>query len=351
MLRRILPLLLAGGVAACGADSSDNAGDNTPADGADTGNGGRGDATPVPEVEPEPEVPTYSGTCTTNDVATAFELGGIRDDAYYFYGSETPETPFMVWNVTAATDVEPGTYDLADQTPGSCDVCVYFIDGCDSSTQSCANRVDATEGYVILDEVGPGRLVGSLHNVQFGSAATALCADGFEFDVVIAPEEPATIGDEVMDFSLTNCGTGEPMSIHEIAGRTKALWFVGSAGWCSACRQFLPQVFELIGSADPTTLDLAVIVGENDSFEQPDVEFCRRYAARYGVAPDYFFIDHNGSFSFATLFAFMSPHAGPNGEFGLPWNAVIRGDQNFEYVYSDGTSGDLESTINGILAE
>jgi hypothetical protein len=320
MLRRILPLLLAGGIVGCGADSSDTNGENnTPDDGADTGGEGTGDGTPDPDVEPEPEVPTYSGTCTSNDVTTAFELGGLRDGSYYYYGSETPETPFMVWNITAATDVVPGTYDLADEDPGSCTVCVWAIDGCDASTQTCSTRIDATDGY--------------------------------EFDVLIAPEEPATIGDEVMDFSLINCGTGEPMSIRSIASSTKALWIIGTAGWCPACRQWIPQVFNTLASVPFDTIDLALIVGENDSYGEPDVEFCRRYAARYDQPADYFFIDHNGAFSFATLFQFMSPHSGPNGEFGLPWNAIIRGDQNFEYVYSDGTDGDLQATVDGILAE
>ncbi len=347
-----VPVMLAAG---CGADSStdpegvDGTGDGTGGErpiGEGTGDGTGGEGT---GAEPEPE-PEFSGTCTGNIIDPAFELGGRRDGATYYYASEEPSSGFMVWYVEVADGVEPGTYDLADQPPGRCDICVYALDNCDASTQSCSEQIDATEGSIELTAVSTARLAGTLHNVKFGSS-DGLCADDHSFDVAVAPDEPATIGDQMLDFQLLNCGTGEMMSMQELASNTKGFWFVGTAGWCPACRRFLPQVLDILDQVDPSVLDVAFVVGEDDSYNEPDLDFCRRYADRYGAPYDLFFIDHNGTFSFATLFQFLSPHSGPNGQFGLPWNGIVRGDQDFEYVYSDGTGQDLNEALDEILGE
>lgn len=344
---------LAAALFACGADSSDEASSGSDG-GGDAGgsgsgaSGGSGDgAGDAGGGDAGPTEPEFSGTCEGNTLFPYYERGGMQDGGRFYYATQEPTGSFSVWYITAADGVGPGSYDLAGATPETCDVCAFRLDDCDASTQSCGTTVNALEGWVELSTSDASRLAGTLHNVAFGDAES--CADGFTFNVGILPEEPARIGDEVLDFQLTNCGTGEPMSVREIAGGREGFWFIATAGWCPACRQFIPEVLTMLETIDPMTLDVAFVVGENNEYLEPDVEFCRRYAQSYGASPDLFFIDHDGTYSFATTFSYLWPYPTEDGAFGLPWNAIIDGN-TFEYLYSDGAGLDLQATLDEILA-
>ncbi|MCA9561624.1 MAG: hypothetical protein KC583_23920, partial [Myxococcales bacterium] len=144
---------------------------------------------------------------------------------------------------------------------------------------------------------------------------------------------------------LQNCQTDEFVSVHALAADTRALWIIGSAGWCSACRQYLPQVFNLMNTIEPTQARLMIVVGEDGAYAQPTTGFCRRYAEHYGL-PDAsnFYIDHNGVSSFSTLFTYLNLYSN-DGAFGLPWNAVVSGGDAPVYEYSDG-SGQAQTLVD-----
>lgn len=320
---------------------------------SDAGGTGSGSGT-TPEVDAsgadtDPVEPTYSGTCTDNSIFPYFERGGVRDGERFYYATEEPTGAFSVWYVTVADGVGAGIYDLADTSPETCEVCVYRLDDCDAAAATCGTTVNAVEGVVELTTSSDGRLAGELRHVKFGSEPDAACADAFTFDVGIAPEAAARIGETTYDFSLINCGTGEPMSIHELAAGREGFWMIATAGWCPACRQFIPQVLEMIETIDPMTLDVAFVVGENSEYAEPDLEFCRSYARSYGASPDLFFLDHDGTYSFATTFQYLWPYPTAEGAFGLPWSAIIDG-QSYEYLYSDGAGLDLQTVLDGITA-
>ncbi|MCA9547284.1 MAG: hypothetical protein KC613_22935 [Myxococcales bacterium] len=176
------------------------------------------------------------------------------------------------------------------------------------------------------------------------------CADSFSYQTtLLAP--PAEVGDTVRDFQLQNCATEEFDSIHELAAEVDALWMIATAGWCPACRQYLPQVIESTANIPDSVLKTIFVLGENASYGQPTAAYCRQYAAQYGEDGSRFYIDHNGEGSFATTFRYIWPYVGDNGEFGLPWNAAIGGG-TFRYEYGDGYQGNrggIADAINRLL--
>jgi hypothetical protein len=142
----------------------------------------------------------------------------------------------------------------------------------------------------------------------------------------------------VRDFQLQNCLTEDFESIHDIAREYKALWMILTSGWCPACRQYIPQAINVVTSEISSDLKQIFIVGENASYQQPTLEYCRSYASTYGNDGNQFYIDHDVEYPFTTTFQHIWLYLGPNSEFGLPWNGVISGEQRgFTYEYSDGS--------------
>ena len=67
-----------------------------------------------------------------------------------------------------------------------------------------------------------------------------------------------------------------------------------------------------------------------------------------------FYIDVAGERSFPALFGHVNPYTDEEGRFGLPWNAVISGDEDellLEYVDRSGQPERLGQVIDRLTAE
>jgi len=63
------------------------------------------------------------------------------------------------------------------------------------------------------------------------------CIDNFSFnqpiedDTVVCAQPGMCIGDDVIDFQITSCETGNPVSAYSLMTGMNALWLVGSHEW------------------------------------------------------------------------------------------------------------------------
>jgi hypothetical protein len=259
--------------------------------------------------------------------------------------------------------IEPGVYDLTGTNFSDCTICVVGVQGCNPQTGQCERRFYPASGQVRIDDfAGRGATISlqlegvDLQEATITQAGSTFVPDGQTWCVEqhdIIGAVPSLIGDPVnTEFNLQNCETEEFVNLHELMGEKRALWLVATAGWCPACRQFIPQVINnlpMIGGM----IEVIFVLGENAVYGQPDINYCRRYREHYDV-PDAarFYIDHDGARSFATTFGTIQPTT-PNGMFGLPWNAMIRANEagdGWIYHYSDRADNrDINAALNELL--
>ena len=316
----------------------------------------------VPDAEP-PDPTAGSGTCEGTSFTTESGVAIIEDYGLQLQavGAGSP-TRVVVIEIRDDPDapVELGGYDLEGSTLADCRICVL---ACDVVDGACTKRYLADEGVVNLTQRGSeigDPIAFELHRVRFTEVTieaerhttvvpegVTWCGDGISFEAELAAQ-PAMLGDTVRDFELQNCKTGEFQSVHDIGADVQALWFVATAGWCPACHAYLPQVFEAVAPIPKTRLEVIVVLGENQNYGQPTLEYCRQYVARYaGEDGSRFYLDHNGVSAFGTMFSSMWPYVGGRGEFGLPWNAVLAGG-TYRYEYADGADGARGGVVDAV---
>ncbi len=324
--------------------------------------GGEGEG----EGEIEPPPPEHSGTCDSSDFTVVQAQATLEDYGHRLVAVDGQDDYRAILIEIKGAPAAPGIYDLEGTTNlRDCEICVYAFGNCNGG--DCTKTYIADEGALEITELGTdgGEPVAvTFHNVKFTQkeidrrtgdtsivfGGDSFCTDGLAVDgAIVTPA--ARIGDTVDNFELQNCETGEFVSIYDYFAETKVAWMVASAGWCPACRQFIPTVIENANNIGEAQLKPMIIVGEDYNYGQPTLEMCKDYSTHYDTDARRFFIDHNGQYGFATTFANMWPYLGANGEFGLPWNAVLRAS-DWTYVYADRSgNGDLGTAINGLLNE
>jgi hypothetical protein len=251
-------------------------------------------------------------------------------------------------NMTGAA--RAGTYSLEGNTPEDCDVCAYIALGCGQN--GCREVFFANKGTAIVTEMGEGgdQLTGRLVEADFmvrnedGSLSEPdrqICLQEHAFDVTL----PALVGDEVPDFQLQNCETGELESVAAKGQGQNGIWYIATAGWCPACRQHLNSIhnndLETLAAGGVTPM---FVVTEDDSYEPATLEFCRAYGRRYADSSANFYLDAN----LETTSTNMSLYVGDDGSFGLPWNALLEGDTN-TLLHADGANTNLGAVLNDLL--
>lgn len=189
-----------------------------------------------------------------------------------------------------------------------------------------------------------------------GDDQGALNVDGADFveeaQLFVHACEPAgtgagAVGDQVADFTFTNC-YGEPVSLHDYCGRRKAMWIVGAAGWCGSCIAHFPDVVSTTRARRHEGLETYVFVGQTEQYAAVDQQWCEGFADRHGIDPATMIFEPGNPDGLQSLWAFMRP---VGNQIGLPWEAVL--DPYDMTYYWDSTTGgaDPYTPIDELLAE
>ena len=212
----------------------------------------------------------FSGTCQTEDVCPSVAIEMVEQSAYRMDDKGTERLKFEA-TVTGSqfTSVEivsnreiaevgslgSGTYELVVDNLTNCDeVCV--VAHMDCAKQECAFPYIVSRGTLELTSAGEAatRLVGTASELVLTQAyydsktrqyqilkkAESKCMDGFDFDapleqIVIEPTDCTPdgtgiqLGDEIADFTVTNC-EGDEVNLHDNCG-AEALWLIAAADW------------------------------------------------------------------------------------------------------------------------
>ena len=219
------------------------------------------------------------------------------------------------------------------------------------------------------------------------------CLDGLEFEAPIEAlpvsdrTQPECVSegtgnvlhDNIANIRLSDCN-GRQVSLHKTCGDPdqKALWLIGTTGWCSVCHEFLTNFVanhggsvsrKIVGEQTPG-LDLLIILGEDGSGAKPTQAYCKAYAADLGIDPGMVLMDWSDTpmplpivnepgmavetNALGTTWTAIDPYLYSEGggvSVYYPWWALLR-PSNMEYVWSDRAALDtFEATLGALLAE
>jgi hypothetical protein len=331
--------------------------------------------------------------CSRQGFQGAREIGRRTQDGFAYVSLTSEQAPYDAFQLATLGSfngpMAPGVYSLDGINYADCGLCLLIEMGCGNPQEPCAKTFYADAGSVELTAIGGDQFAGKLTNVvfrevtvdeEFRSTPVAggetWCLGEYAFDVQLDAEagggapamgndgptgdvanpancdDPtlACIGEEIQDFSLTNCGTGMPQSMNEYFNGMKGGWYVLTAGWCPACTRFIPSVIDVMENpAVDGKVKAAFILGEDTRQNPPTLEYCRRYGMQKNIPLENLFMDHDGTNSFGTLFQYVWPYI-VNGSFGLPFNALFEADTML-YIYADRASptDDINAALNRLL--
>ncbi len=262
----------------------------------------------------------------------------------------------------------PGVYDLSAEDPNDCGLCVRGYSYCNED--DCFNKYVVDEGEIELVATGEpgtpftGRFTGlKLREVLRDTSngkwkehpnPKTFCMGDFHFDADVPELKQAEgnclaegtgdqIGDNVKDFTLTNC-LGEEINLHDMCG-SSLVWIVATAGWCGACTTFVPVVGEEYENRRDDGLEIMIVIGETSTGGPPNLEYCYDYATSKGVDPTKVFID-NDEKSWGVTFDAVSTYG---SGIGLPWSALLDG-RSMEYMWNSSVGeGSVLENVNSLL--
>ncbi len=120
------------------------------------------------------------------------------------------------------------------------------------------------------------------------------------------------------------------------------------------CDEYVPQVAAAYDEHKQNGLDIMIILGEAGyQGAKPNMDYCKAYAASHNTPLDKIFLDWGDQYAaWETTMTNINPYLGPNGEFGLPWDAVLDGD-NMEYIQAStaGPYGSITDALNAALSD
>ncbi|MCD4747897.1 MAG: hypothetical protein K8R59_00875 [Thermoanaerobaculales bacterium] len=169
---------------------------------------------------------------------------------------------------------------------------------------------------------------------------------GYQAPVCVAEGTGIYEGDNIADFSLSNC-SGTSVSLHSRCSVAKGVLVVHVAGWDPAGTALIGSI--LSGMADELSqgLDLMVVLGEDPAGQTPSFAYCAVFAAANSLSDNQIFIDGGWSLTRANIYAY--PTSGT--DFMIPWTGLLDGD-NMLYVYGEGEgSGNLGSAVAQVMAD
>ena len=333
----------------------------------------------VEEADVEEEAETTPLTCEDhNGVETGSEMAGSGPTLIEYRAYMGADAPFEVLRVQIMGDnvgtVTPGVYELAGPDFETCEGCVSVL--ARGAVGPCAQFFYPVAGTIEITAVGDEgeRFAGHLRDIQMaefeilpdGIATEPLpggqdwCIADYEFDRVATSTHDAIcnrptvpcLGENLLDFSLESCATGEMVSMSSLAAGNQALVFSMVTGWCPYCAEWMRALVGYQATYAGRGLAVAYVYGEDDTAGSPDAAECLAYAARYGADPNDFYLDHDGTYSFTTTTYAMWPWLATSDSLGLPWATIIDAE-TYEYVYTnqaDPGNTRFESTMVGLLA-
>lgn len=268
---------------------------------------------------------------------------------------------------------EPGRYDLAGINFRDCGLCLLIQTNC-SQNAGCEKTLYAEEGIVEITAIGGDRFAAVYENVVYrevtisegDSTSTPVpdgeswCANGYEFDQMLQmgssgggenTEEVcagpvACLEEEIANFSVKSCETNQNVAVRDYFAGAQAAVFLGTAGWCGACSQRVPQL--VAEEARRPGMKVMYVLGEDRGQNQPTQSYCENYARSHNVPIDQIFIDHDGQYGHANFFTNIWPYP-VNNMLGLPYHAIMD-PSDWTYVYGDGgPEGNFNSALNSLL--
>lgn len=333
------------------------------------------DATVSYDSAVQPDSGTNHGSCDRNQLTPTAELASTTDYGLTYEGHTSTSPPDDIFSVQIYSSwngpTTPGTYSLDGINYADCGLCLLIYQGC--TTTECAKTFYADAGSVEITSIGVegDTFAATLHDVVFKEVTIdsstyqstpvpggeTWCMDGYNYSETIEDHnagmcgQPGVtcVGETVNDFQLMNCETGQMESMNDWGNGQKALWFVGTHGWCPACHEFVPQVLQAYDQQHANGLQVAIVLGEDDQHNQPSLSYCQHYADQYNHGRTLFFMDHDGQYPHATLFQNLYPYPDQSQSIGFPWSGVVD-PRNHQYAYADGAGGDLQTTLNQLLS-
>ncbi len=196
-----------------------------------------------------------------------------------------------------------------------------------------STRVEGAPAYCLRD-VGISGLIGPSDDTDPKVVEAAESSAG-----CVPSGSGAGLGHNLKDFALMNC-LGETVSLHDSCGVHKAIWMVTTAGWCSACESWIPEVQSQYETMKDNGLELFVYLGADINFEAPTLDYCASYAERKGLDPSKVFVDPNWGTLFDAVDRYDYSYT--------PMNIVLDGS-NMAYVWSDGANDGETTSLSGAL--
>ena len=250
----------------------------------------------------------------------------------------------------------PGVYDLSGQNYEDCGLCLVASTGCSDS--ACDKRFFMKSGTLEVVEYGGagGRFKAVLNGVL---EEVTINSDTFHSSPVVGGQTwcftdhvidepivaPAQLTETVGDFTLTNC-YGEPLQFASLSPN-RAIWLTVVAGWCPSCATWLPKVAAQMAELKAANKRVThlTILGEDANSMMPTEAYCVGYAEDHDLDPAEVYID----WQYEATFSHIDPYLGPNGEFAIPWDVLVRGT-DMEYVWHSAlTSPDLDTVLTSLL--
>ena len=379
-LLRLFTLSLCALVAVgCSGDSTDSAETIAIGDGQEDtmGSGGGGDNVDEPVTCEKDGIEIISTEVTVEEY-------GLQIRAVTSEMAPIDNLIIRLYSGRATAPTETGTVVMDGVNYKDCGICPLIMSDC-TVRGACTKVFYASQGEIDITSLEDNRFTATLRNLVFDHVTVSdslsipvedgdqWCLNDFTIDEPYEGTIPhgggdggggggggtrpaqcdnpglACVGETVNDFALTNCGTGEQVAMADHFAGEKAGWFVLTAGWCGACSGWMPEVAAMLNNPQLDGLKAAVIVGESPDHAPATQRYCQQYAERYGLPLDSVFLDHSNGRAYATIFENMWPYVGPDGRFGLPFNALINAE-TFEYIYADrGPSGSLSQALQGLL--
>ena len=338
---------------------------NGSTDGSGSTPSGTGDGSPAPQPA--------GVDCDESGFSSAREVAGVTQFGIQ-YQAETASSlkNVMITQVyeSFGGPTEPGTYSLDGINFRDCGLCLLMLVNC-SESGNCEKTLYAEQGTVVITKLDSGNFAARYEDVVYREVTvsegdststivpggTTWCANGYEFDQPLqsgssggASEEEicngptACVGEEVSNFQVTSCATGEQVGMRDYFEGAGVGLLLGTAGWCGACSARIPQVLSFM-SSNPQ-VKTAFLLGETNNRTQPDQRWCQQYARAKNIPLENIFIDHDGEYSHSAFFQSMWPYPS-DGLIGLPYHAVVD-PVSGEYLYGDGGPGQPPSNIIGL---